>query len=208
MKTIRVGILASGNGSNFQAIVDRSERGTLPAKVAVLVSDKSNAFVLQRAKNHGIPAYVIKPKEFSDQHEYEQKMIEILNQHGVELVVLAGFMRILSSKFIQAFKNRIINIHPSLIPAFCGKGFYGMTVHQAVFEYGVKITGATVHFVNEDIDAGPIIIQKPVFVCDEDTPETIAEKVHQVEHEILPEAIRLFALGKLQISGRRVIVKE
>lgn len=208
MKTIRVGILASGNGSNFQAIVDRSERGTLPAKVAVLVSDKSNAFVLQRAKNHSIPAYVIRPKDFSDQEEYEQKMIEILNQHGVELVVLAGFMRILSSKFIQAFKDRIMNVHPSLIPAFCGKGFYGMTVHQAVFEYGVKITGATVHFVNEEIDAGPIIIQKPVFVCDEDTPETIAEKVHQVEHEILPEAIRLFALGKLQISGRRVIVKE
>jgi len=208
LKTIRVGILASGNGSNFQAIVDRSERGTLPAKVAVLVSDKSNAFVLQRAKNHSIPAYVIRPKDFSDQEEYEQKMIEILNQHGVELVVLAGFMRILSSKFIQAFKDRIMNVHPSLIPAFCGKGFYGMTVHQAVFEYGVKITGATVHFVNEEIDAGPIIIQKPVFVCDEDTPETIAEKVHQVEHEILPEAIRLFALGKLQISGRRVIVKE
>ncbi len=203
-----MGILASGNGSNFQKIVDESEKGELPAKVVVLLSDRSDAFVLQRARNHQIPTYVVKPRDFSSQEEYEEKMIEILNQHCVQLVVLAGFMKILSPRFIRAFKDKVINIHPSLIPAFCGKGFYGMKVHQAAIEYGVKISGATVHFVNEDVDAGPIIIQKAVLVSDDDTPETLAEKVHRVEHEILPEAIRLFALGKLQIRGRRVIVKE
>lgn len=208
MKTLKVGVLVSGNGTNLQAIIDKSETGEIPAKVAVVISNKEDAYALQRAAKHSIPNFVIKPREFPDRRSYEQKMIDVLKIHEVELVVLAGFMKILSPHFIGAFRNKIINIHPSLIPAFCGKEFYGMRVHQAVIDYGVKITGATVHFVDENIDAGPIIIQKAVEVKDNDTAETIALKVHQIEHQILPEAIRLFAEGKIKIVGRKVLVEE
>lgn len=208
MRILNVGVLVSGNGTNLQSIIDKSETGELPARVVVVISNKSDAYALQRAKNHSIPSYVVRPKDFVDQVSYEQKMIDILNTHRVELVVLAGFMKILSSHFVQAFRGRIINIHPSLIPSFCGKDFYGMKVHQAVIDYGVKVTGATVHFVDENVDAGPIIIQRTVEVKDNDTAETIALKVHQIEHEILSEAITLFAQGRLKIVGRRVLIEE
>ncbi len=208
MRILNVGVLVSGNGTNLQSIIDKSETGELPAHVVVVISNKSDAYALQRAKNHSIPSYVVRPRDFVDQVSYEQKMIDILNTHRVELVVLAGFMKILSSHFVQAFRGRIINIHPSLIPSFCGKDFYGMKVHQAVIDYGVKVTGATVHFVDENVDAGPIIIQRTVEVKDNDTAETIALKVHQIEHEILSEAITLFAQGRLKIVGRRVLIEE
>ncbi|MGB9820007.1 MAG: phosphoribosylglycinamide formyltransferase [Pseudothermotoga sp.] len=208
MRILNVGVLVSGNGTNLQSIIDKSETGELPARVVVVISNKSDAYALQRAKNHSIPSYVVRPRDFVDQVSYEQKMIDILNTHRVELVVLAGFMKILSSHFVQAFSGRIINIHPSLIPSFCGKDFYGMKVHQAVIDYGVKVTGATVHFVDENVDAGPIIIQRTVEVKDNDTAETIALKVHQIEHEILSEAITLFAQGRLKIVGRRVLIEE
>ena len=208
MRILNVGVLVSGNGTNLQSIIDKSETGELPAHVVVVISNKSDAYALQRAKNHSIPSYVVRPRDFVDQVSYEQKMIDILNTHKVELVVLAGFMKILSSHFVQAFRGRIINIHPSLIPSFCGKDFYGIKVHQAVIDYGVKVTGATVHFVDENVDAGPIIIQRTVEVKDSDTAETIALKVHQTEHEILSEAITLFAQGRLKIVGRRVLVEE
>lgn len=208
MRILNVGVLVSGNGTNLQSIIDKSETGELPARVVVVISNKSDAYALQRAKNHSIPSYVVRPRDFVDQVSYEQKMIDILNTHRVELVVLAGFMKILSSHFVQAFRGRIINIHPSLIPSFCGKDFYGMKVHQAVIDYGVKVTGATVHFVDENVDAGPIIIQRTVEVKDNDTAETIALKVHQIEHEILSEAITLFAQGRLKIVGRRVLIEE
>ncbi|HPP70502.1 MAG TPA: phosphoribosylglycinamide formyltransferase [Pseudothermotoga sp.] len=208
MRILNVGVLVSGNGTNLQSIIDKSETGELPARVVVVISNKPDAYALQRAKNHSIPSYVVRPRDFVDQVSYEQKMIDILNTHKVELVVLAGFMKILSSHFVQAFRGRIINIHPSLIPSFCGKDFYGIKVHQAVIDYGVKVTGATVHFVDENVDAGPIIIQRTVEVKDSDTAETIALKVHQIEHEILSEAITLFAQGRLKIVGRRVLVEE
>ncbi|HEY8541794.1 MAG TPA: phosphoribosylglycinamide formyltransferase [Pseudothermotoga sp.] len=208
MNILKVGILASGNGTNLQTIIDKSERKELPVRVVVVISDKPDAYALQRASKHSIPAFVVKPRDFANKISYEQKMIDILKSHDVELVVLAGFMKILSPHFIGAFRNRIINIHPSLIPAFCGKDFYGMKVHQTVIDSGVKITGATVHFVDENVDAGPIIIQKAIEVKDNDTAETIALKVHQIEHQILPEAIRLFAEGKLRIVGRRVFIEE
>jgi len=208
LRILNVGVLVSGNGTNLQSIIDKSETGELPARVVVVISNKSDAYALQRAKNHSIPSYVVRPRDFVDQVSYEQKMIDILNTHKVELVVLAGFMKILSSHFVQAFRGRIINIHPSLIPSFCGKDFYGIKVHQAVIDYGVKVTGATVHFVDENVDAGPIIIQRTVEVKDSDTAETIALKVHQIEHEILSEAITLFAQGRLKIVGRRVLVEE
>jgi len=208
LRILNVGVLVSGNGTNLQSIIDKSETGELPARVVVVISNKPDAYALQRAKNHSIPSYVVRPRDFVDQVSYEQKMIDILNTHKVELVVLAGFMKILSSHFVQAFRGRIINIHPSLIPSFCGKDFYGIKVHQAVIDYGVKVTGATVHFVDENVDAGPIIIQRTVEVKDSDTAETIALKVHQIEHEILSEAITLFAQGRLKIVGRRVLVEE
>ncbi len=204
---LKIGILASGNGTNLQAIIDKSRNGQIPVRVAVVISDR-NAFALRRARAHNIPAYIVKPGEYDSQREYEQQMVDILKKHGSELVVLSGFMKILSPHFIDSFKGRIINIHPSLIPAFCGKGFYGMKVHEAVIDYGVKITGATVHFVDENVDSGPIIIQKAVAVEDSDTPETIAQKVHEIEHEILPEALKLFAQGKLKVIGRRVFIER
>ncbi|ABV34464.1 phosphoribosylglycinamide formyltransferase [Pseudothermotoga lettingae] len=204
---LKVGVLASGNGTNLQAIIDKSRNGQIPVRVAVVISDR-NAFALRRARAHNIPAYIVKPGEYDSQREYEQQMVDILKKHGSELVVLSGFMKILSPHFIDSFKGRIINIHPSLIPAFCGKGFYGMKVHEAVIDYGVKITGATVHFVDENVDSGPIIIQKAVAVEDSDTPETIAQKVHEIEHEILPEALKLFAQGKLKVIGRRVFIER
>lgn len=204
---LKIGILASGNGTNLQAIIDKSRNGQIPVRVAVVISDR-NAFALRRARDHNIPAYIVKPGEYDSQREYEQQMVDILKKHGSELVVLSGFMKILSPHFIDSFKGRIINIHPSLIPAFCGKGFYGMKVHEAVIDYGVKITGATVHFVDENVDSGPIIIQKAVAVEDSDTPETIAQKVHEIEHEILPEALKLFAQGKLKVIGRRVFIER
>jgi phosphoribosylglycinamide formyltransferase-1 len=204
---LKVGVLASGNGTNLQAIIDKSKNGQIPVRVAVVISDR-NAFALRRARDHNIPAYIVKPGEYDSQREYEQQMVDILKKHGSELVVLSGFMKILSPHFIDSFKGRIINIHPSLIPAFCGKGFYGMKVHEAVIDYGVKITGATVHFVDENVDSGPIIIQKAVAVEDSDTPETIAQKVHEIEHEILPEALKLFAQGKLKVIGRRVFIER
>lgn len=204
---LKVGVLASGNGTNLQAIIDKSKNGQIPVRVAVVISDR-NAFALRRARAHNIPAYIVKPGEYDSQREYEQQMVDILKKHGSELVVLSGFMKILSPHFIDSFKGRIINIHPSLIPAFCGKGFYGMKVHEAVIDYGVKITGATVHFVDENVDSGPIIIQKAVAVEDSDTPETIAQKVHEIEHEILPEALKLFAQGKLKVIGRRVFIER
>jgi len=204
---LKIGVLASGNGTNLQAIIDKSKNGQIPVRVAVVISDR-NAFALRRARDHNIPAYIVKPGEYDSQREYEQQMVDILKKHGSELVVLSGFMKILSPHFIDSFKGRIINIHPSLIPAFCGKGFYGMKVHEAVIDYGVKITGATVHFVDENVDSGPIIIQKAVAVEDSDTPETIAQKVHEIEHEILPEALKLFAQGKLKVIGRRVFIER
>lgn len=203
-----MGVLVSGNGTNLQAIIDKSEIGEIPAKVVVVISNTEEAYALHRAKRHSIPAFVVKPKDFPDKKSYEQEMIDILKEHGVELIVLAGFMKILSPYFIETFRNKIINIHPSLIPAFCGKEFYGMKVHQAVIDYGVKITGATVHFVDENVDSGPIILQKAVEVEDDDTAETVALKVHQIEHQILPEAIRLFAEGRLRIVGRRVLIER
>lgn len=208
MKILKTGVLVSGNGTNLQAIIDKSEIGEIPAKVVVVISNTEEAYALHRAKRHCIPAFVVKPKDFPDKKSYEQEMIDILKEHGVELIVLAGFMKILSPYFIETFRNKIINIHPSLIPAFCGKEFYGMKVHQAVIDYGVKITGATVHFVDENVDSGPIILQKAVEVEDDDTAETVALKVHEIEHQILPEAIRLFAEGRLRIVGRRVLIER
>jgi len=190
------------------SIAKKCLSGELPAVVSVVISSRENAPALEKARSLGIPSYVVRKKDFQSQTEYEDKMIAILKAHNVDLVVLAGFLNILSPYFIDAFRWKIINVHPSLIPAFCGPGYYGMKVHEAVIQYGVKITGVTVHFVDESVDGGPIILQRPVEVDDDDTPETLAEKVKQVEHEVLPEAIKLIVENELRIVGRKVLIRR
>lgn len=193
---LKIGVLVSGGGTNLQAIIDAAESGAIAAQIVSVVSSSPKAFALERAKKHGVPAYVYRKKDFRTGGEYEQALIDHFNEKGVELVVMAGFMVILGDSFINAFKNRIINIHPSLIPSFCGEGFYGLKVHEAALAAGVKVTGATVHFVTEQTDAGPIILQKAVEVLDGDTPETLQKRVmEQAEWVILPQAIQMFTQG-------------
>lgn len=208
MKRLSLGVLVSGTGSNMVSIIQKCLANEIPAMVSVVISSRENAPALEKAKSFGIPAHVVKRKDFQNQTEYENRMIEILKSYGVELVVLAGFLNILSPHFVDVFRWRIMNVHPSLIPAFCGPGYYGMRVHEAVLRYGVKVTGVTVHFVDESVDGGPIILQRAVEVFDEDTPETLAERVKTVEHELLPQAIKLFAEGRLKIEGRKVSIRR
>jgi phosphoribosylglycinamide formyltransferase-1 len=204
LSKLKLGVLVSGGGSNLQAIIDTSESGYLPAEVVVVISSKEGVYALERAKIHNIPSKVVIPKDFKSQKEYEDALIKILASYDVDLVILAGFIKVLSPHFVKAFQRRIMNIHPSLIPSFCGDGFYGEKVHKAVLDYGVKITGVTVHFVDEGTDTGPIILQRAIYVKESDTPETLAARVLQEEHKIYPEAIKLYAEGKLEIDGRRV----
>lgn len=196
---VKIGFLISGGGTNLQAVIDNCENKTINGKVEVVISNKSEAFGLQRAKNHNIKA-VFENKE--------DKIIEILKENKVELVVLAGYLKIISPKLVNEYKNRIINIHPSLIPAFCGKGYYGEKVHQGVIDYGAKVTGATVHFVDEGADTGPIIMQKTVEVKQDDDVKKLAARVLDVEHEILAKSIAMFCENKLTVQGRRVYIND
>lgn len=196
---VKIGVLISGGGTNLQAVIDNCENKTINGKVEVVISNKSEAFGLQRAKNHNIKA-VFENKE--------DKIIEILKENKVELVVLAGYLKIISPKLVNEYKNRIINIHPSLIPAFCGKGYYGEKVHQGVIDYGAKVTGATVHFVDEEADTGPIIMQKTVEVKQDDDVKKLAARVLDVEHEILAKSIAMFCENKLTVQGRRVYIND
>lgn len=205
---LNLGVLVSGRGTNLQAIIDSIQEGSLKAEVCIVISSKQNAYALKRAEKHRIPHYCVLRRDYKTQKDFEKEMINLLKKHNVELVVLAGFMTILSPYFVNEFKNKIINVHPSLIPAFCGKGFYGERVHKAVLDYGVKISGATVHFVDEGTDTGPIILQQAVPVLDGDTVESLAARVLEVEHRLLPKAINLFARGKLKIEGRRVKILD
>lgn len=196
---VKIGILISGGGTNLQAVIGNCENKTINGKVEVVISNKSEAFGLKRAKNHNIKAV------FENE---EDKIIEILKENKVELVVLAGYLKIISPKLVNEYKNRIINIHPSLIPAFCGKGYYGEKVHQGVIDYGAKVTGATVHFVDEGADTGPIIMQKTVEVKQDDNAKKLAARVLDVEHEILTKSIAMFCENKLTVQGRRVYIND
>ncbi len=198
---IKIAVLVSGRGTNLQAIIDACENGFIPGKVVCVISNVENAYALERAKRHNIPNFVISHKK-KERIEFEKEIIEKLEEFKPDLICLAGFMRVLTSYFINHYRNRIMNIHPALLPAF--KGLYGEKVHQAVIESGAKFSGCTVHFVDEDVDGGPIIIQRIVPVEDEDTPETLAERVLKEEHIAYPMAIRLFAEGRLKIEGKRV----
>ncbi|MCP3676980.1 MAG: phosphoribosylglycinamide formyltransferase [Deltaproteobacteria bacterium] len=200
---IKIAILVSGNGTNLQSIINAVEAGAIDAKIAVVISNNPNAFALERAVSHNIPTEVLPNSVCPSREEYDQKVIDILKSRNVELIVLAGFMRIITATLINAFPVGIMNIHPALLPAFPG-----LNVQKKAIEHGVKFSGATVHFVDEGVDTGPIIIQAVVPVHDDDTEETLAVRILKEEHRIYPQAIQFFAEGKLEIDGRRVIIKD
>jgi phosphoribosylglycinamide formyltransferase 1 len=195
-------VLASGYGSNLQAILNALKKKKIKADLKVVISDKSDAFALERAKKAKIASIYINPKDFSDRMAFDRKVLEVLKEHDVDFVVLAGYMRLLSAHFIQAYPNKIMNIHPALLPSF--KGVHGI---RDAFEYGVKYTGVTVHFVSEEMDSGAIIVQEIVKVSPKDTLKTLAKKIHKVEHKIYPAAIALFASRKLKLAGRKVSLR-
>lgn len=206
---LKLAVLVSGGGTNLQAILDAMDSGKIQnAKVSVVISNNRNAYALERANEHGIEAVCISPKDFADRAAFNQAFLEKLDSYQVDLVVLAGFLVVLPQEMIQRYRNRIINIHPSLIPSFCGKGYYGLKVHEGALARGVKLTGATVHFVDEGTDTGPIILQKAVAVEPEDTPETLQRRVmEQAEWVILPQAINLIAAGRVAVCDGRVQIK-
>lgn len=206
---LKLAVLVSGGGTNLQAILDAMDCGKIQnAKVSVVISNNRNAYALTRANEHGIEAVCISPKDFADRAAFNQAFLEKLDSYQVDLVVLAGFLVVLPQEMIQQYQNRIINIHPSLIPSFCGKGYYGLKVHESALARGVKLTGATVHFVDEGTDTGPIILQKAVAVEPGDTPETLQRRVmEQAEWVILPQAIDLIAAGRVAVCDGRVQIK-
>lgn len=198
---LRIGVLVSGGGTNLQAIIDSVENGTITnTEIAVVISNNAGAYALERAKNHGIAAECISPKSYETRELFNEALLERIDSYNLDLVVLAGFLVNIPAAMVQKYPNRIVNIHPSLIPSFCGKGFYGLKVHEGVLARGNKVTGATVHFVDEGTDTGPIILQKAVCVEDEDTPEILQRRVmEQAEWHILPEAINLIANDKIAV---------
>ncbi len=205
----RVAVLVSGGGTNLQALIDAQGRGDLGAgELTLVLSSSSDAYALTRARNSGIPTRVIERKG-KKRETFTRLVLETLREYETDLVVFAGFMVILSPEFFAEFENRAINVHPALIPSFCGEGFYGLHVHEQVLQYGVKLTGATVHFANEVTDGGPIILQKAIAVRDDDTPETLQRRVMETcEWQLLPKAVRLFCDGKLRVEGRHVYITE
>lgn len=207
---VRIAVLVSGGGTNLQALIDAQGRGEIPnGEIAAVISSSPDAFALERAKKAGIPGYVIDRKAYVSNQAMTVALTQQLKELDIGLVVLAGFLYILTPELIDAYPNAIINVHPALIPAFCGEGFYGLHVHEAALTYGVKVTGATVHFVSEDCDGGPIILQKAVAIQEGDTPETLQRRVmEQAEWHILPQAVALFCAGKLHVTGRIVHIDE
>ncbi len=202
---INISVLVSGGGTNLQALIDAQNSGKIKnGRITCVISSKADAYALERAKNNNIPAKVIARKEYDNIHTYTAAVRDALLEANTDLVVYAGFMTILDSQMVEAFEGKMMNVHPALIPSFCGKGFYGLRVHQAVLDSGVKLTGATVHFVTEECDAGPIILQKAIEVKSDDTPQTLQRRVmEQCEWKILPEAISLFCDGRIKINGNK-----
>ncbi len=202
-RQVPIGVLISGSGTNLQSIIDAIETKELDAKIQVVLSNRINAYGLGRAKKHGIPVEVLDHKRFSNREAFDQAVVDILRAREVELVVLAGFMRLLSPVFVAAYSNRIMNIHPALLPAFPG-----LHVQKKAVEHGVRFSGCTVHFVNEECDEGPIIIQAVVPVFPQDTEESLASRILEQEHRIYPRAIQLYSEGRLRIEGRKVFVDD
>ena len=205
----RIAVLVSGGGTNLQALIDAQMRGELGGgEIALVLASKPGVYALERAANAGIPGMVLARKEYADADAYTKALVETLQAAEIELVVLAGFMIIIGEGMYKAFPNRIINVHPALIPSFCGQGFYGLHVHEAALAKGVKVSGATVHFVTPECDAGPIILQKAVDVMEDDTPETLQKRIMtQAEWKILPEAVSLYCQGKLKVENDKVYIQ-
>jgi len=199
---INIGVLVSGRGTNLQAIIEAIEEGKIAGEIKVVMSDNQDAYALKRAQQYHIDTRYIDFKEFKDREGYDKEIIKILKERKIELVVLAGYMRILSPYFIRTYKNKIMNIHPALLPSFPG-----LNAQKQAIEHGTKVSGCTVHFVDEGVDSGPIVLQKAVEVSDDDTEESLAEKILKEEHQIYPRAIQLFSEGRLMIKGRRVFIK-
>jgi len=205
----KIAVLVSGGGTNLQALIDAQSRGELGGgEIAAVISSKPGAFALERAAKAGIDGFVIPRKEYATNRDYTVAVVEKLKALQIDLVVLAGCMVIFTEELVQTYPNAIINVHPALIPSFCGEGYYGLRVHEQALRYGVKLTGATVHFVSEECDGGPIISQKSVAVYPEDTPEILQKRVmEEAEWKLLPEAVSLFCQGRISVEGRTVIIK-
>jgi phosphoribosylglycinamide formyltransferase-1 len=196
---LKIGVLISGSGSNLQAIIDKCEAGEIAADVAIVISNKADAYGLTRAKDHNIRGVFLGRKDYPDESSYNKAILRILQEHGADFVVMAGYMRLLGGDVLDAYPNRVMNIHPALLPSF--PGAHGI---QDALDYGVKVTGVSVHFANEVFDEGPIILQESLNVLDSDTEESLAERIHAIEHVIYPKAIKLYCEGRLTIEGRRV----
>ena len=198
---MNIAVFCSGSGTNLQAIIDSQKKGYIKAEIKLVVSDTPGCYALKRAENSGVKTVVVERKNYKAKKDFEAEIINALKKEGIGLIVLAGYMRMLSEDFIKAYENKILNMHPALLPSF--KGTSGI---KDAFEYGVKVTGPTVHFVTVDMDAGPVIMQSPVKVTEDDTEESLAQAIHEEEHKIYPRAIQLFVEGKLKIEGRKVRV--
>lgn len=203
MERLKIAVLASGSGSNLQAIIDEIKSGFLPVELALVLSDKPQSYALQRAEAAGVPTKVLLPADFASREDYDAELVRLLKASGAEAVALAGYMRLVTPVFLQAFSHRVLNIHPALLPSF--PGLHGQ---RQAFEYGVKVAGCTVHFVDEGMDSGPIILQAPVPVLEDDDADSLAARILEQEHIIYPLALRLWAEGKLHIEGRRVRIAE
>ncbi len=203
MERLKIAVLASGSGSNLQAIIDEIKSGFLPVELALVLSDKPQAYALQRAEAAGVPTKVLLPADFASREDYDAELVRLLKASGAEAVALAGYMRLVTPVFLQAFSHRVLNIHPALLPSF--PGLHGQ---RQAFEYGVKVAGCTVHFVDDGMDSGPIILQAPVPVLEDDDADSLAARILEQEHIIYPLALRLLAEGKLHIEGRRVRIAE
>lgn len=204
MPSLRLAVFASGGGSNLQALLDDAGRGDAGYTVGLCVSNAAGAGALERARRAGVATAVLDPAAFADEAAYTAALLAALDAHGIDFVALAGYMKKIPPAVVRTFRGRMLNIHPALLPAFGGRGLYGRRVHEAVLAYGVRWSGATVHLVDEEYDTGPIVLQEPVPVHPGDTPETLAARVLAVEHRLYPEAVRLFAAGRVAVEGRRV----
>lgn len=203
---VKIAVLVSGGGTNLQALIDAQHRGEIVnGEIAAVIASKPGVYALERAEKAGIPGYVVARKDYASSQEMTVALVEKLRALEIDLVVLAGFMTIITEEMVEAYPNAILNVHPALIPSFCGNGYYGLHVHEKALEYGVKVSGATVHFVSEECDGGPIVLQKAVAVEEDDTPETLQRRImEQAEWVILPQAVSLFCQGRLQVEGRKV----
>lgn len=210
MSKVKIAVLVSGGGTNLQALIDAQARGELGGgEITAVISSKAGAYALQRAKNAGIPGYVLPRKEFKSNQAMTVALVKMLQEMEIGLVVLAGCMVIFTRELADAYPNAVMNVHPALIPSFCGQGYYGLHVHEEALRYGVKLSGATVHFVSEECDGGPIIAQKSVAVRSDDTPETLQRRImEEAEWKLLPQAVALYCQGRISVEGRIVNIKE